>query len=103
MVVTSAVKLVKGWNALTVGADYLGIHDRGHIESRRFLHDKRIAIAPIVSIDRVKPHPTIADMDLQSIAVVLQFVRPTRPGRRLRRKSSGRFVCGSKKTGCHRE
>jgi hypothetical protein len=45
----------QGWNALTVGADNLGIHDRGYIESRRFLHDKRIAIAPIISIDRVEP------------------------------------------------
>src|SRR4029450_1578238 len=79
MVVTSAVKLVKGWNALTVGADYLGIHDRGHIESRRFLHDKRIAIAPIVSIDRLKPPPTTAAMDLQPITVMLQLMRPTRP------------------------
>src|SRR4029453_13706877 len=99
MVVTSAVKLVKGWNALTVGADYLGIHDRGHIESRRFLHDQRIAVAPVVSIDRVEPHPTVADVDLQPVPVVLQLMRPTRSGGRLlgddwlaRMNESGRCI-----------
>jgi hypothetical protein len=83
MIVASAVKLLKGWNTLTVGADNLRIHDRGHINSCRFFHDQGIAIAPIVSIDRVEPNASIADMDLKPIAVVLQLVRPTRPAWRL--------------------
>jgi hypothetical protein len=84
MVITSAVKYLKGWNAFTVGANNLRIHDRGHIESRRLLKDKGIAITPIVSIHRVEPHTTITDMDLKSIAVMLQFMPPAwaawRPG-----------------------
>ena len=89
MIITSAVKLLKGWNTFAIGADTLRIHDRGHIDSRRFLHDQGITIAPIVSINRVELHPTVADMDLQPVAVVLQFVRPARASWRLLGEGQG--------------
>jgi hypothetical protein len=76
MIITSIVKHLKSWNTLSVGANNFRIHDRGHVDPQSFLNDQGIAVAPIVSIDRVELHPTIADMDLQPIAVMLQLVRP---------------------------
>jgi hypothetical protein len=54
------------------------------LESGSFSDDARIAFRPVGSVDRVQTHPTIADMDLQPIPVMLQFVRPAGATRRLR-------------------
>jgi hypothetical protein len=83
MIVTAAVKILKRRNTLTVSANNFCIQDGSHIYSRRFLHDKGIATAPIVTIDRVEPHPPLTNMDLQPVAIMLQLVRPARPARRL--------------------
>jgi hypothetical protein len=64
MVITSAVKFLKGWNTITIGANNLRIHDCGHVDPQSLLHDEGIAVAPIVSIDRVEAHPTVPHMDL---------------------------------------
>ena len=58
----------------------LGIHDRVDFDPRGFLHNARIAFRPVGSVHCEQSHPTIADMDLQPIAVMLQLMRPARPG-----------------------
>jgi hypothetical protein len=44
----------------------------------------RVALGPVRAVDRVEPNASIADMDLQPIAIVLQLMRPTGATRRLR-------------------
>src|SRR5262249_23625988 len=63
--------------------DNLGVNNQRRTKPSRFLHDTRIAFGPIISVHRVETHPTIADVNLQPIAVMLQLVRPARPRRRL--------------------
>ena len=44
-------------------------------------NNQRVTLRPIRPI--VQPHPTVADMDLESVPVMLQFVHPARPSGRL--------------------
>src|SRR6476661_2013606 len=60
--------------------DNLSINNQRRTKPSRFLHDTRIALRPIISVHRVETHPTVAYMDLQPIAVMLQLVRPAWPG-----------------------
>ena len=46
-------------------------------------NNQRISLRPVRAVHRVEPHVPIADMDLQSIAIVLQLVCPIRPSGRL--------------------
>ena len=64
-------------------ADDLGVEDGGAFDPRRFLDDARIALGPVGGVHGVEPHPPVADVDLQPIAVVLEFVRPAGTARRL--------------------
>jgi hypothetical protein len=43
----------------------------------------RIAVRPICTVHGVEAHSSVANMDPRPIAVVLEFVRPARPGGRL--------------------
>ena len=53
------------------------------LNSHGFLYDERIAIAPIIPVHRVQTDPPIAHMDLESVPVMLQLVRPASTARRL--------------------
>ena len=75
------------WNAGGAGhyaaftaTDDLSIENRIAIDTRRFFDNTRIAFGPIISVHREQTHPTIAHMDLQPIAVMLQLMRPARSG-----------------------
>jgi hypothetical protein len=48
----------------------LGIDDCGPVDPRSTLDNQRIAFRPVGTVHRVEPNPTIANMDLQPIAVV---------------------------------
>src|SRR4029450_8548405 len=79
----------------------LGIHDRTAFDASSFLYNARVALRPVGAIHREQAHTTIANMDLQPIAVMLQFLPPTRPTWRLlgddwltRMNESGRRVHG---------
>ena len=63
-------------HALVIEIDHLGVKNGSALDARRFLDDAGIAVAPVSTVHRVEPHPPIADMDLQPIAVMLQFMRP---------------------------
>ena len=76
MVIAPVVKHLKSRNALAIGANNLRIHNSSHVNSRGFLYDQRIALRPVRAIHCVKPHPSIANMDLQLIAVMLQLMCP---------------------------
>ena len=45
-------------------------------------HNPRVALRPVGGRRLCTAYPTIADMDLQSISVVLEFMRPAWPDRR---------------------
>src|SRR5262245_57902362 len=83
MIVASAVKLIKGWNTLTVRANNFRVHDRSHVDSGRFLHDQGITLRPVSAIHREEPHASIANVDLEPVSIMLQFVHPTRTAGRL--------------------
>src|SRR5262245_14796092 len=61
----------------------LGMHDRAAFDASSFLNNARVALRPVGAIHREQTHPTITHMDLLSIAVMLQFVRPAWPSWRL--------------------
>ena len=44
-------------------------------------YNARVTLRPVGTIHREKSHATVANVDLQPIAVMLQLVRPTRPHR----------------------
>ena len=44
-------------------------------DARCCFHNKGIAFRPVGPVHGVEPHPAIADMDLQPVAVMLQLVR----------------------------
>jgi hypothetical protein len=51
----------------------------------------RVTLRPIRTVDRLEPHPAVANMDLKSIAIVLQLVRPARAAGRLSHDDRGRW------------
>jgi hypothetical protein len=71
---------IKNGHAIRIQPDDLGINDRRTFNATRVPDDQRVALRPVSAVDCVEAHPPIANMDLEPIAVMLQFVRPTRPG-----------------------
>jgi hypothetical protein len=65
---------------IRIQPDHLRVDNCGAVNAACVPDDQRISLGPVGSGDRVGPHPTIADMDLQPIAVMLQFMRPARAG-----------------------
>jgi hypothetical protein len=59
--------------------DHLGIKNGRAFDPDRFLNDARVTVGPVIAIDRIETHASIADVDLEPIAVVLELVRPARP------------------------
>jgi len=70
-------------HAIRPDSDDLGIKNCVAVDPGSSFDNARIAFRPIGSGDRVEPHPTITDMDLQPIAVMLQLMRPAGTARRL--------------------
>jgi hypothetical protein len=58
----------------------LGIHDHAAFDASSFLYDARVALRPVGTIHCEQAHTPIADVDLQSIAIMLQLMRPARTG-----------------------
>ena len=54
----------------------LGVDNRGAFNAPRIPDNQRITLRPVSAVDRVQPHPSIAHMDLEPIAVMLQLMRP---------------------------
>src|SRR6516225_6939670 len=79
----AAMQGIKLRHALVIETDHLGIKDGSALDARRFLDDARIAIGPIGPVHRIEPHQPVADIDLQPITIMLQFMRPARAIRRL--------------------
>jgi hypothetical protein len=50
------------------------------IDTDRLLDAARVSVGPVVAIARIEPHPAIADVDLQPIAVMFQLMRTAWPG-----------------------
>jgi hypothetical protein len=67
-------------NAFTVETDHLGVDVRITFDPRRIVSNAWIAIRPIRPVHRVEPHPAVAGVDLQPVAIVLEFVHPAGTG-----------------------
>ena len=63
-------------NALTVETDHFCVDDRMTFDPRRFLDNAGIAFRPVGPVHRVQPYPSVADMNLKAVAVMLQLVHP---------------------------
>jgi len=57
-------------HTLVIETDHLGIENGRLLDARSFLNEM-VAVGPVGTVHRVKPHPPVADMDLQPIAIVL--------------------------------
>ena len=79
----ATVQSFKVGYTVSVDPDHFRIKNGRALNPRRVASDQRIALRPISAVHRIEPHPSIADVDLQPIAVVLQLMRPARPGRGL--------------------
>src|SRR5262245_23706466 len=69
-------------NALCRQVNDLGVNYQRRTKACRFLHDPRKALRPIISVHRVEAHATIPHMNLQAVAIVLEFVQPVWPAGR---------------------
>jgi hypothetical protein len=67
---------IENGHSFLVKPDHLGVDNRGAFYASRVPNNQRITLRPVSAIDGVKPHPTIADVNLKPIAVMLQFMRP---------------------------
>ena len=77
------MQCIENGHSFRIQPDHLGVDNRGAFYASRVPNNQRITLRPVRAIDGVKPHPTVADMDLQPIPIMLQLMRPTRPGGRL--------------------
>ena len=70
-------------NAVSASAAALGVHHgAANGQSCRILDNPRIAVRPIVSVAGEKAHPIVANMNLEPVAVMLDFMNPAGAGRR---------------------
>ena len=84
VVVLAAVQAVEVRNAVYAEQDGLPVdHERGVPVAQRGLGDQRIAVAPVVAVAGEQAHALALALDDQAVAVVLDFVKPVRPGRNL--------------------
>ena len=103
MIVDAGMQRVEVANAVLIGTAALRIYDRLlDRQSRGVLDNPRIAVAPIDPGSGEQAHPSIADMDLQPVSIMLDFMdpartrrRPFRYGRQARRHKGGRSAGGS--------
>jgi hypothetical protein len=72
---------IENGHSVRVQPDNLGVDNRGALYyASRVPENQRITLRPICTVDCVEPHPSVvAHMDLQPIAIVLQFARPASP------------------------
>jgi hypothetical protein len=74
-------------NAIAVADHRLAVdRQRPRLELGRGSRDGRISVGPVEAAACKQPHRVAVAPDLQPVAVVLDFVDPIRPGRRLRGK-----------------
>ena len=76
MIGSAAMQGIELRHTPVIETDHLGIKDGSTLDARSFLDNARITVRPIAAIHRVESHPPVADMDLQPIAVMLEFMRP---------------------------
>ena len=76
MIGSAAMQGIELRHTPVIETDHLGIKDGSTLAARSFLDNARITVRPIAAIHRVESHPPVADMDLQPIAVMLEFMRP---------------------------
>ena len=79
-----AVQAVEIRDAVYTEQDSLTInHKRGVTVAQGGLGDWRIAVAPVVAVASEQAHAFAFALDDQAITIVLDFVKPIRPGRNL--------------------
>jgi hypothetical protein len=70
------VQTIEVGSPVLVLEDHLAIEYRIPLQASGFLHNERIAFGPVRNIQRIEVHETGADVNLKSIAVVLDLVDP---------------------------
>ena len=81
MIVGAIVQKFKIRNSIFASTNDFRIDNRGAIQPTGLRNYDRVAGGPISTVHRVEAHATVANMDLQSIAVMLQLMRPARTTR----------------------
>src|SRR5262245_29704621 len=82
-IVHPTMQRIENSHSVRVQPDNLGVDNRGAFYASRVPDNQRITLRPLSAVDGVEAHPPISNMDLEPIAIVLQFVRPARSRRRL--------------------
>ena len=78
VIVDAAVQGIKISHPVLAGANHLGIENSRALKPVGFVNDERIAPCPVSAIHHVEAHPSVADVNLQPIAVVFEFNAPSR-------------------------
>src|SRR5262245_22804334 len=78
-VIHSTVQGVEIRQPLKVKPNNFSIKNCRALDLCRRLDNPGITLRPVRAVDRVETHPSITDMDLQPVAIMLQFVRPAWP------------------------
>jgi hypothetical protein len=79
---TRLCKTVEVGHTLGAEADNLRIEDGRAFDARRLLDNARITFRPVIAVHSVESRAPIADVQLQAIAIVLEFMRPAGTARR---------------------
>ena len=80
LVVDPTMQRVEVRNPVRPDPDNLSVKNCGALDMGRSIDDQRIALRPIRPVHRVEPHPAVAGVDLQPVAIVLEFVHPAGTG-----------------------
>jgi hypothetical protein len=84
VIMPARVQPIEIGNAVDAMQDRLAIDDeRSCAVSQRGLDDQRVTIAPVIAVSGEQPNALALALDDQAIAVVLDLMKPVRPGRNL--------------------
>src|SRR5262249_38664940 len=82
-VIHPTMQRIEHRHAICIEPDHFSVHDCRAVNATRVSDNQRVALGPVGAVDSVETNTTIADVDLQSIAVMLEFVRPAGAAGRL--------------------
>ena len=83
MIPSATVQGIKVRNPFGIEADNLSVNNGRPLDASRRLNNERIALRPLRAALCKEPHPPVADMNLKTVAIMLEFMHPAFATRRL--------------------
>jgi len=65
-------------NPIQPDPDNLSVKNCGAFDMCRGIDNQRVALRPIRPVDRLEPHASVPNVNLETVSIVLQFMCPAR-------------------------